>query len=102
MPSIQINSEINQSSALNTSKSDLFNSSMECPNGLKDYETAYDSYIDDPDVSPVLLPFTNRSRSRSSSKRVTRTASKIDSNHSLPYKDDCSSISEIADARSVF
>lgn len=83
MPYIQINSEINQSSALNTSQTNLFNSSMECPDGLKDYETAYDSYIDDPDVSPVLLPFTNRSRS--SSKRVTRTASKIDSNHRLSF-----------------
>ena len=92
-PFIQIDSGSNQV-AQNQLNTNLFNSSVECPNSLKNYETADHSNVDDPDVSPVLLPFTNR--------RITKTASKVHYNHFWPFFDNCNGISLIADMMPLF
>jgi hypothetical protein len=36
----------------------LLNRSVECPQRLEHYKTSDDTQVDDPDVLPVLLPFT--------------------------------------------
>lgn len=36
----------------------LLNRSVECPQRLEYYETSDDTQVDDPDVLPILFPFT--------------------------------------------